>query len=107
MTRRVRPGRIWGEGETYLLEMQNGKVIQKLGTYYQQPIYRDLENVEITNITDDVITADGVRRSLVTINDGFPGPTLEVMEGSEVWESSLFLSRVLTEKQHGIARIQL
>lgn len=84
MTRRVRPGRIWVEGETYLLEMQNGKVIQKLGTYYRQPLYSDLENAEITNITDDVITADGVRRSLVTINDVFPGPTFEVMEGSEV-----------------------
>lgn len=83
MTRRVRPGRIWKPGETFLLELDNGKLKQKLGTFYQQPMYRDMEDVEV-NVTDDVITADGVMRALVTINDVFPGPTLEVMEGSEV-----------------------
>ena len=33
---------------------------------------------------DDVITADGVRRSVITINGQFPGPTIEVTEGAEV-----------------------
>ncbi len=33
---------------------------------------------------DDVITADGFIRDLITINGQFPGPTLEVLEGAEV-----------------------
>ena len=34
--------------------------------------------------TNDVITADGYRRELITINDQFPGPKLEVMKDAEV-----------------------
>ena len=33
---------------------------------------------------DRVITADGYVRDVIVINDQFPGPTLEVMEGSQV-----------------------
>lgn len=33
---------------------------------------------------DDVITADGHVRNVIVINDQFPGPNLEVMEGSQV-----------------------
>ena len=32
----------------------------------------------------DVITADGFSRSVIVINEQFPGPTLEVMEGVQV-----------------------
>ena len=32
----------------------------------------------------DVITLDGVRRKVYTINGKFPGPTIEVTEGSKV-----------------------
>ena len=32
----------------------------------------------------DVITLDGVKRIIITINGQFPGPTLEVVEGAEV-----------------------
>ena len=32
----------------------------------------------------DVITADGYRRDVITINDQFPGPTIEVMQDSQV-----------------------
>ena len=84
MTRKIRPGRIWKKGETFLLELKNGSLVQKLGTFYQQDAYQDLAN-EIVNVTDNVITADGVQRPIITINDMFPGPTLEVMEGSEVF----------------------
>ena len=38
----------------------------------------------IDDITDDVITADGVRRNIITVNKMFPGPAVEVMEGSQV-----------------------
>ena len=84
MTRKVMDGRIWQSGETFLLELKNGSLVQKLGTFYQQKTYKDLENMNIQNVTDDVITADGVQRPLITINGVFPGPTLEVIEGSEV-----------------------
>ena len=77
-------GRIWQSGETFLLELKNGSLVQKLGTFYQQKTYKDLENMNIQNVTDNVITADGVQRPLITINGVFPGPTLEVIEGSEV-----------------------
>ena len=33
---------------------------------------------------DDVITADGFRRNVMTINDQFPGPAIEVYEGAQV-----------------------
>jgi hypothetical protein len=33
---------------------------------------------------DDVITADGVSRDVITINEQFPGPTIEVLRGSRV-----------------------
>ena len=84
MARKVMEGRIWKSGETFSLELKNGSLVQKLGTFYQQKIYKDLENVNIENVTDNVITADGVQRPIITINGVFPGPTLEVMEGSEV-----------------------
>ena len=33
---------------------------------------------------DDVITLDGNPRTILVINDQYPGPTIEVMEGLEV-----------------------
>jgi len=33
---------------------------------------------------DDVITTDGYSRDVIVINDQFPGPTIEVMEGVQV-----------------------
>ncbi len=82
MTSKIK-GRIFKQGETLLVAMKNGKLIQKRGMFYQQPIYDDQDGIEV-NATDDVITADGVQRSLITINGVFPGPTLQIMEGSEV-----------------------
>ena len=32
----------------------------------------------------DVITADGFSRNVIVINEQFPGPTIEVMEGVQV-----------------------
>ena len=84
MARKVKEGRIWKSGETFFLELKNGSLVQNLGTFYQQKIYKDLENMNIENVTDNVITADGVQRPIITINGVFPGPTLEVMEGREV-----------------------
>ncbi|XP_066272659.1 uncharacterized protein [Branchiostoma lanceolatum] len=33
---------------------------------------------------EETITADGVQRNVIVVNDQFPGPTLEVMEGAQV-----------------------
>ncbi|XP_078620980.1 uncharacterized protein LOC144887566 isoform X1 [Branchiostoma floridae x Branchiostoma japonicum] len=33
---------------------------------------------------EQTITADGVQRNVILVNDQFPGPTLEVMEGAQV-----------------------
>uniref|UniRef100_A0A913YNU6 Plastocyanin-like domain-containing protein n=1 Tax=Exaiptasia diaphana TaxID=2652724 RepID=A0A913YNU6_EXADI len=33
---------------------------------------------------DKVHTADGYNKTIITINDQFPGPTIEVLEGAEV-----------------------
>jgi hypothetical protein len=33
---------------------------------------------------DEVHTADGHTRTIITINDQFPGPAIEVMEGAQV-----------------------
>ena len=33
---------------------------------------------------DDVISLDGNPRNVIVINDQFPGPTIEVMEGAQV-----------------------
>ena len=33
----------------------------------------------------DVITADGFSRNVIVINEQFPGPTIEVMEGVQVY----------------------
>ena len=41
-------------------------------------------NVGKTVSSDDVITADGYPRYIVTINDQFPGPTIKVTQGAKV-----------------------
>jgi len=84
MTRKYRQGKIFETGETMVLKMEDDKLLQTRGYWYQQPLYEKEQDVEITNVTDDVITADGVTRSIITVNEQFPGPTLEVMEGAEI-----------------------
>eukprot|EP00794_Sanderia_malayensis_P013688 gene13688-15114_t len=83
MTTKYTPGKILSGGETLLLELKNGKLVKKLGTFYQQATFADEEG-QVVNVSRDVITADGFRRSLITINGQFPGPTLQVMSNAEV-----------------------
>ena len=74
-------------GETFLLDLdQDGRLHRKLGNYYNKPLYADMNGTEV-DPTDYVITTNGLRRKIVTINGVFPGPTLEVMEGAEVSSS--------------------
>jgi FtsP/CotA-like multicopper oxidase with cupredoxin domain len=49
--------------------------------------YRRSENHPLVGTyvdASEVITADGYRRDVITINGQFPGPTIEVMEGAQV-----------------------
>lgn len=73
-------------GETFLVELdEDGKLHRGLGSYYNKPLYADMNGTDI-EATDNVITTNGLRRKIITINGVFPGPTLEVMEGAEVNE---------------------
>ena len=36
------------------------------------------------DVRDEVVTADGVKRNLITVNGTIPGPAIEVMEGAQV-----------------------
>ena len=45
---------------------------------------------------DDVITVDGYTRDVIVINDQFPGPTIEVMEGVQVGYDECFKNSPLS-----------
>ena len=51
---------------------------------FLQKEWEDAVGRYIDDLTGDVITADGVKRNVIVINGQFPGPTLEVAEGSHV-----------------------
>ena len=51
---------------------------------FLQKEWEDAVCRNIDDLTSDVITADGVKRNVIVINGQFPGPTLEVAEGSQV-----------------------
>ena len=71
-------------GETFMVDIsQEGHLLRDLGNFYNKPRYADMNRTRI-QATDNVITANGLRRKIITINGVFPGPTLEVMEGAEV-----------------------
>ena len=73
-------------GETFLLDIgPEGDLIRRLGHYYaeDQEKYGNMSG-KMVPVSENTITADGLRRPLVTINGVFPGPTFEVMEGAEV-----------------------
>ena len=44
----------------------------------------DDEEIGETVDPSKVITADGFERDVITINGGFPGPTIEVVKGAQV-----------------------
>jgi len=92
-------------GETFLVDIEQGEegyLKRKLGNYYNEPTYSDMNNSRV-EVSENVITADGVRRKLITINGVFPGPTLEVMEGAEieVTVTNLMFHQSITMHWHG------
>ena len=48
----------------------------------QESLNDQLKNVEFRE--ENCIFGDGVKTSVITINDEFPGPTLAVMQGAKV-----------------------
>ena len=50
----------------------------------------------------DVITADGFSRNVIVINEQFPGPTIEVMEGVQVYYVCMCFSAVLHERNFSV-----
>jgi Multicopper oxidase len=50
------------------------------GTQIQANVAGEIRNLS----SNDVILADGFTRDVILINGQFPGPTIEVMEGSQV-----------------------
>merc|ERR1719443_979031 len=90
-------------GETFMVDIsQEGHLLRNLGNFYNKPRYADMNRTRI-QATDNVITANGLRRKIITINGVFPGPTLEVMEGAEVevTVTNLMFHQSLTIHWHG------
>jgi hypothetical protein len=69
------------DGKTYNVAL-NGTKLQVV----RNELYKNSQNGLFgqTVSPDDVITADGRPRNVIVINDQFPGPSIEVLEGAEV-----------------------
>lgn len=67
----------------------------------------DVNGETILLSQDDIVVADGYKRSIMTINRQFPGPTIEVLNGTQIvvrLTNHLF-SRILTLHWHGIRQL--
>jgi len=70
------------DGKVFNVQL-NGTRLQVVESSLRQAVkYPDV--IGRTVNPDDVITTDGYPRDVIVINDQFPGPTIEVMEGVEV-----------------------
>ena len=67
---------------------QSAERLQIIANSYHQPIPSPFPtNASMIGAflnAEDVVTTDGTARSIYVINEQYPGPTLEVMEGAEV-----------------------
>lgn len=72
-------------GETYNVEL-DGEALR--------PVTPDRFHRSVVDVVppDDVITADGLQRNILTINGQFPGPTIEVTEGAQVFVTLIWQS---------------
>ena len=78
-------------GYTYNVEM-NGTRLQVAANSLRPAESTSLVGQEVP--PDDVITLDGKSATIIVINDQFPGPTLEVMEGVEVSDANVEPRRI-------------
>ena len=70
-----------GQNATYDVSLSGSNLVTVSNLFR---LSRD-QNVGLSLSSDDVITADGYSpRYVITINDQFPGPTIEVMQGAQV-----------------------
>ena len=70
----------------------NGTQLQIIGNSYRPEGNNDMFGQHVQ--PNDVITADGVVRTVITINGQFPGPTIEVAEGAEVSVASTIFNSI-------------
>ncbi|XP_078686410.1 uncharacterized protein LOC144919067 [Branchiostoma floridae x Branchiostoma belcheri] len=69
------------------------------------PAHPGKENVNGTLVPwEEVIITDGVQRNVITVNDMFPGPTIEVVEGAQVVVkvTNKLLNEVTSIHWHGL-----
>lgn len=60
----------------------NGTRLQVKGNKFRRGPEHDIIGSYVS--PNDIITADGYERDIITINDEFPGPNIEVLEGAQV-----------------------
>ena len=73
-----------GDGVLYNVEAYATQ-LRVVGNTYRTK--RDFPLIGTLVPPDDVITADGFPRNVITVNGQFPGPTIEVYEGTQVRRS--------------------
>ena len=82
MTYKPRPN------ETFNVQL-DGRDLRVIGNSYRVPEENDIIGKIVP--PDDVITADGYPRNIITVNGQFPSPDIEVGEGSQVNIAVCFL----------------
>ena len=68
-------------GKAYKVELNGTRLQVVESAFHKQP--NDVLGMVVDDV-DDVITADGVTRNILTINGQLPGPVIEVEEGLQV-----------------------
>ena len=79
--RRFRTMTYYNGVHAYNVEL-NGTRLEPVENSYRLKVDDDFIGTELDPY--DVITADGYVRDIITINDKFPGPNLQVLAGSQV-----------------------
>ena len=68
-------------GKAYKVELNGTRLQVVESAFHKQP--NDVLGMVVDDV-DEVITADGVTRDILTINGQLPGPVIEVEEGLQV-----------------------
>ncbi|CAH1800522.1 unnamed protein product [Owenia fusiformis] len=82
----VRRSRTMMHTKRYASGWEDSNLVELKGRHlYMKPsqFHRDTNRNTSVN-PDDIITADGLSRNIIVVNDQFPGPPIEVTEGAQV-----------------------
>ena len=71
------------DGTTWDMALNGSKFVVQYDAFNHE---RDSTLVGTQVAAEDVLTADGAHKYIIVVNQQFPGPTLEVMEGAQVIE---------------------